>query len=231
METFYDKSDSLLKVAVYGSNFCKYLLSKSSRFGEAATERIEQFNDLSYRVRSCFGLLGLLLDWRTLRSCPNFVCRSSTGLQIRWKVALEAGVVSSGIASNSMDFVATILWAFGHSKVPPWLRVLQSRVESVRETTEWLANVFWAVMSTLSLGLALYRMHCAMKLQLQASKPSTKKDSCEEDEEEESVADAGTEALESALDLVAGGSGALGFESDATGLGPTITGCVRLLRR
>jgi len=236
MEKFYDKYDSFLKIAVYGSAFCKFLVSKSSKFSEDVTERIENFNDISYRVRSCFGLIGMFLDWKALPSNPKLVERTKTGdLRIQWREFIEGIIMSSGIVSNGFDFLSSLLWAMAHVSIPAWLMVpaLRSSVTSVvaceaprlslgraRETTEWLANVFWALMSGMSFALSIYKMLCALKSGSGAVPEVV--------DDDESVVSTGTEALECALDLIAGGSGALGFECDATGLGPTLAGCIHL---
>jgi len=252
METKFDKYDSILKIIVYGTSFSRYLVSLSSDpRSDAVSERIEQVTDLSYRVRSLLGAFGILLDYRSLASTWKFGKPQSGKLD--WKRVVETSIISSGILSNAMDLGAAVIWMI--PKLFSFLKLASSGVracffflyrvrsrrgvfgvradvasavaseesdswlDNVRETVEWLANVFWALMSTLSLCSSLYTLYKAIK---KSTKPLTS---------DLEVREAGIEAIESALDLAAGGTGALQMECEASGivgLAPTLAGCLHL---
>jgi hypothetical protein len=264
MEAFFDKYDSILKTAVYGSAFCRYLVSKRTS-SEETLERIEQVTDISYRVRSVFGLIGVYLDWRSFPS-SRWISRPNGKLVVHWREACQFGVVASGMTSNLMDFFAAVLWIAPRlrslfARLRSWLNVAgwlrpkpfarrapeaeeseSSNSGDLRERIEWLSNVMWATMSALSLVSSLYAMHRAIRkaqearmapkplvLNVKEESSESESESESEEEDEPSVSEAGLEALECALDLVGGASGAFKLECEAeglTGIGPTLASCL-----
>jgi len=259
METFFDKSDSVLKTVVYGSAFCRYLVSRcSSR--ENDVERIERVTDIFYRIRSVIGIVGIYLDWRSL---PQSWATLAKKEGVRWKEVCNTAVLCSGIASNAMDFFAALMWLIPrvynlYLRMRAWLNVVSwlrpkrrphsslsvppmdvtsdvasqeassDRLDDVRERVEWLSNVFWASMSTLSLISSLYALYSALR-KAKSQTIRTPEEEEEEEEEEPTVKEAGLEALECALDLVGGASGAFKLDIEAEGataIGPTLASCV-----
>jgi hypothetical protein len=271
MEAFFDKSDSVLKTVVYGSAFCRYIISRCSS-GEETIERIENVTDIFYRIRSVFGVMGIYLDWPSLSHEWKKFTPKTSDLSSKLKEVCHLGVLSSGIASNAMDFFAAILWLIPRLRdlyyrlracldVVTWLRPRRrvitsvrslptmdvtsavassessSSLDDVRERVEWLSNVFWASMSTLSLVSSLYAMYRAFqRARAQSLQPPAAplvSQSEEEEDEEPSVREAGIEALECALDLIGGASGAMKLECEAeglTGIGPTLASCIHFVQ-